>query len=118
MLLYFVSDKHNHSPFKLICDDFRFGNILVNNTTDLKIVAVVDWERAYAAPYQMLYSPPRWLLIRKPIRWDDEDSPIPYLSRCKFYLQKFIQILEEEESKRVQDEALLTSKDERMSSLM
>jgi aminoglycoside phosphotransferase (APT) family kinase protein len=59
MLPRFVSDKHNHGPFKLICDDFRFGNILVNNATDLKIVAVVDWEWAYAAPYQMLYSPPR-----------------------------------------------------------
>ncbi|KAH9222569.1 hypothetical protein DL95DRAFT_420989 [Leptodontidium sp. 2 PMI_412] len=59
MLPRFVSDKHNNGPFKLICDDFRFGNILVNNATDLKIVAVVDWEWAYAAPYQMLYSPPQ-----------------------------------------------------------
>jgi hypothetical protein len=114
----FVSDKHDHGPFKLICDDFRFGNILVNNVTDLKIVAVVDWEWAYAAPYQMLYSPPRWLLIKKPIRWDDEDSPVPYLSQYKSYFQKFVRILEEEESKRVQDVALPTSKDERMSSLM
>jgi hypothetical protein len=80
MLPRFVSDKHDHGPFKLTCDDFRFGNILVNNVTDLKIVAVVDWEWAYAAPYQMLYSPPRWLLIKKLIRWDDEDSPISYLS--------------------------------------
>ncbi|KAL5313679.1 hypothetical protein ACEPPN_018100 [Leptodophora sp. 'Broadleaf-Isolate-01'] len=119
MLPGFVSDKHNNGPFKLICDDFRFGNILVNNATDLKIVAVVDWEWAYAAPYQMLYSPPRWLLIKKPIRWNNEDSPITYLSQYKSYFQKFVRILEEEESKRARDVAPPpASKDERMSSLL
>ncbi|KAL4807438.1 hypothetical protein BDV18DRAFT_167968 [Aspergillus unguis] len=69
----FVDSKHDNGPFKLYCDDFRFGNILVNNAQDLKIVAVLDWEWAYAAPFQMLYSPPRWLLLKKPFDWDAED---------------------------------------------
>jgi len=115
---HFVSDKHDRGPFKLVCDDMRFGNMLVNNAKDLKIVAVLDWEWAYAAPYQMLYSPPRWLLIKKPIQWDVEDHPhVPYLSQIMSHFQKFVQILEEEESQRAGDVAT-TSRGERMSSLM
>ncbi len=115
---HFVSKKHDRGPFKLVCDDMRFGNILVNNAKDLKIVAVVDWEWAYAAPYQMLYSPPRWLLIKKPIHWDVDDLPhVSYLSQYKSQFQKFVQILEEEESQRAQDVASTLS-GERMSSLM
>jgi hypothetical protein len=115
---HFVSDQHDRGPFKLVCDDMRFGNMLVNNANDLKIVAGLDWEWAYTAPYQMLYSPPRWLLIKKPIHWDVEDHPqIPYLSQYKSQFQKFVKILEEVESRREQDMGT-TSTVERMSSLM
>ncbi|KFX93034.1 hypothetical protein O988_07031 [Pseudogymnoascus sp. VKM F-3808] len=70
----------------------------------LKIVAVLDWEWAYTAPYQMLYSPPRWLLIKKPIHWDADDNPeVPYLSQYKSQFQIFVQILEVEESQRARD---------------
>ena len=91
----FVDQRYNNGPFKLFCDDFQFGNILVNNAQDLKIVAVLDWEWAYAAPFQMLYSPPRWLLIKKPYNWSDED-----IHRYKTLLELFIGILDEEENKR------------------
>lgn len=63
----FINSMYDNGPFKLICDDLRFGNKLVNNAQDLKIVAVLDWEWAYAAPFQMLYSSPRWLLLKKPL---------------------------------------------------
>lgn len=91
----FVAAEHNYGPFKLICDDLRFGNILVNNEKDLKIIAVLDWEWVYAAPYQILFSPPRWLLIKRPSDWDDTD-----ISRYKGLLKRFIDILNEEDSKR------------------
>ncbi|GIJ91158.1 hypothetical protein Asppvi_010123 [Aspergillus pseudoviridinutans] len=91
----FVDSKYDHGPFKLICDDFRLGNILVNNAQDLKIVAVLDWEWAYTAPFQMLYSPPRWLLLKKPFDWDDVD-----ISKYNSLLKKFVNVLEEEEQKR------------------
>ncbi|KAL4964163.1 phosphotransferase family protein [Aspergillus stella-maris] len=90
-----VDSKHDRGPFKLVCDDFRFCNILVNNAQDLKIVAVLDWEWAYAAPFQMLYSPPRWLLLKKPFDWDDVD-----ISRYCELLKVFVTILEEEEQKK------------------
>ncbi|KAL4920049.1 kinase-like domain-containing protein [Aspergillus aurantiobrunneus] len=91
----FIDRRYNNGPFKLICDDFRLGNILVNNAQDLKIVAVLDWEWSYAAPYQMLCSPPRWLIIKKPYNWVDGD--LPAYNRL---LDMFIEILGEEENKR------------------
>ncbi|EPE35702.1 Protein kinase-like (PK-like) [Glarea lozoyensis ATCC 20868] len=62
---HFVAEKYDSGPFKLICDDFRPGNILVNEET-LEIVSVIDWEWAYAGPYQFLYSPPSWLILENP----------------------------------------------------
>ncbi|KAJ5935985.1 hypothetical protein N7454_005283 [Penicillium verhagenii] len=55
-------------PFKIWCDDFRPGNVLVNN---MKIAGVVDLEFTYAAPIEFAYSPPWWLLIEKPEYWPD-----------------------------------------------
>ncbi|KAG9562664.1 hypothetical protein KCU77_g3444, partial [Aureobasidium melanogenum] len=46
----FVSANHDSGPFKLLCDDFRFGNVLMDETT-LKFTGVIDWEWAYTAPY-------------------------------------------------------------------
>jgi len=94
----FVSAQHDHGSFKLFCEDFRFGNILVNNYKDLQIVAVVDWEWSWAAPYQMLYSPPRWLLLKPPIDWDREQLP-ELMERYKSCFQVYIRVFEEEESK-------------------
>ncbi|KAH8424173.1 uncharacterized protein LDX57_001928 [Aspergillus melleus] len=93
---YFVAREYNRGPFKLICDDLRFGNILVNNDKDLKIVAIIDWEWAYIAPYQMLFSPPRCLLIKRPSNWDQAD-----IARYKVLAERFTKILEEEDNKRL-----------------
>ncbi|CEL03531.1 hypothetical protein ASPCAL04685 [Aspergillus calidoustus] len=90
----FVDSKYDDGPFKLICDDFRFGNILVNSAQDLNIVAVLDWEWAYAAPFRMLYSPPGWLLLKKPFDWDGD------VSKYNSLLRMFVNVLEEEQQKR------------------
>lgn len=67
----------------------------MNNSCELKIVAVLDWEWAYAAPFQMLYSPPRWLMIKKPLSWELEDA-----QRYHTLFETFVKILAEEENKR------------------
>ncbi|KAH7037055.1 phosphotransferase family protein [Microdochium trichocladiopsis] len=54
-------------PFKLFSEDLRPTNVLVNEHD--KIVAVVDWEFAYAAPAQFARDPPWWLLLRQPQDW-------------------------------------------------
>lgn len=40
----FVRHDHDLGPSKLVCDDFRYGNMLVDNLESLNIVGVVDWE--------------------------------------------------------------------------
>ncbi|KAJ5109393.1 hypothetical protein N7456_006068 [Penicillium angulare] len=54
-------------PFKIWCDDFRPGNVLVNK--DKRIAGIVDFEFTYAAPIEFSYAPPWWLLIEKPEYW-------------------------------------------------
>ena len=72
--------------FRLWCDDFRAGNVLLSESDD--IVAVVDWEFAYAAPTQFTLDPPWWLLLDVPEMWDsgiDDWSKI-YEMRLKTWL--------------------------------
>ncbi|KAL8783685.1 MAG: hypothetical protein Q9195_009310 [Heterodermia aff. obscurata] len=97
----FLDHENNHGPFKLVCDDFRPGNILVDR--NLKITAICDWEWTYAAPYQQFYTAPRWLLLKAPEEWRIDE---PYGGGVgeddmrKAYEKKldlFLRILKEEE---------------------
>ncbi|RFU29373.1 hypothetical protein B7463_g6976, partial [Scytalidium lignicola] len=57
----------NLGSFRLWADDFRPGNILVDNSDD--IVAVIDWELTYAGPTQFILDSPWWLLLEVPESW-------------------------------------------------
>jgi len=46
--------------FRLYSEDFRPANVLLNK--DLRVVSVIGWEFAYAAPAQFSFGPPWWLL--------------------------------------------------------
>ncbi|KAF1916447.1 hypothetical protein BDU57DRAFT_556679 [Ampelomyces quisqualis] len=70
----FVRCNYDLGPFKLACDDMRYGNMLVDNPRDLNIVAVIDWEWTNVVPAQMSQSPPQWLMIRKPADWSSRDG--------------------------------------------
>ncbi|KAE9964324.1 hypothetical protein BLS_008454 [Venturia inaequalis] len=108
----FVSHDYDRGPFKLICDDFGPSNMMVNNTKDLKIVAVFDWEWSYAGPYQLFCCPPRWLVFDRPNQWAYEDER---LQRYIKYLDILIQALEKEEVDTSQDVAPM---EERLSTMM
>ncbi|OCK73946.1 hypothetical protein K432DRAFT_430305 [Lepidopterella palustris CBS 459.81] len=111
----FVADKYNWAGFRLICDDFRYGNMIVNNAKELKIIAVIDWEWAYAAPYQMFCSAPRWLLIKNPIFWaTPKGSEFDRYNAC---LELFLDELNREEDERNKDKPQLKPQ-EKLSSLM
>ncbi|RDL33116.1 Uncharacterized protein BP5553_08555 [Venustampulla echinocandica] len=63
----------NLGSFRLWADDFRPGNILVDDSGD--IVAVIDWELSYAGPTQFILDCPWWLLLEVPESWKpDIDS--------------------------------------------
>lgn len=59
----------SHS-FRLWGDDFRAGNILLNGSDN--IVAVIDWESAYAAPTQFILDPPWCLLLDLAETWSSD----------------------------------------------
>ncbi|KAF2756790.1 hypothetical protein EJ05DRAFT_539672 [Pseudovirgaria hyperparasitica] len=94
----FVADEYNQTGFRLMCDDFRYGNMIVNNAKDLKIIAVIDWEWTYAAPYQMFCSAPRWFLIKPPMFWTAPNGS--EYERYNACLEIFLEELEQEESDR------------------
>ncbi|GJC99508.1 phosphotransferase [Colletotrichum higginsianum] len=56
----------SHS-FRLWGDDFRAGNILLNDSDD--IAALIDWEYTYVGPTQFILDPPWWLLIETAEMW-------------------------------------------------
>lgn len=73
-------------PFPLWGDDFRGGNMLLNDEDEL--VAVIDWEFAYAAPAQFVLDPPWWLLLDLPETWAAglEDWTRTYEARLETWL--------------------------------
>ncbi|KAF2441505.1 phosphotransferase family protein [Karstenula rhodostoma CBS 690.94] len=80
-------------PFRLWCDDFRPGNILVDK--DCRILSVIDWEFTYVAPASYTQNPPWWLLLEMPEYWfrGFEDW-------CKVYqprLETFLRVLYQRE---------------------
>ncbi|KAF1989608.1 hypothetical protein K402DRAFT_460956 [Aulographum hederae CBS 113979] len=109
---HFVTEKHNSGPFTLFCDDFRPGNILVNPDT-FEILAVIDLEWTYAAPYQFLYSPPKWVIIERTCSWTTHS-----LALYQTKLQLFLQAFEDEEASREAEGDLSIVSAKRMSALM
>jgi len=80
--------------FRLWCEDLRPSNVLVDK--DDRVVAVVDWEFAYAAPAQFTFDPPWWLLLMEPDWWEDGAYP-EWMEAYEPRMQTFIRVLEEEE---------------------
>lgn len=109
---YFVSADLDTGPFKLFCDDFRFGNVLMDETT-LRFTGVIDWEWAYTAPYQFLFCPPSWLILERPTSWTQDEE-----QHYEEKLTIFLACLEEEEDKRQSETYPQLGRDQRMSSLM
>jgi len=109
---YFTSKTHESGPFKLFCDDFRFGNVLIDEDT-LEFTGVIDWEWTYTAPRQFLFSAPPWLILERPTSWTKNGE-----SRYKDNSTVFLQCLGEEEEKRQSQSSFAPPEDKRMSTLM
>lgn len=90
---------HKYKPdgtFRLWCEDLRPSNVLIDK--DDRVVGVIDWEFAYAAPSQFTFDPPWWLLLTEPEWWEDGTYP-QWMDAYEPRLQTFLRILDEEESK-------------------
>ncbi|KAJ5477831.1 hypothetical protein N7530_003340 [Penicillium desertorum] len=100
----FINAKYDGCKFKLICDDLGLANMIVRGTEDLTVIGLVDLEWSYIGPAQLFGSAPWWLLQDRPVNdaWDykGEGEALPKIgSRYFRYLDMYIRILEEEESK-------------------
>ncbi|KAI1139611.1 kinase-like domain-containing protein [Hypoxylon sp. FL0543] len=81
--------------FRLWSEDLTPSNVLVDS--NLRVVGVVDWEFAHAAPADFVFDPPWWLLLLEPEYWTDgyESFKEAYEPRLK----TFLKVLEAEERK-------------------
>ncbi|KAL0932598.1 phosphotransferase family protein [Colletotrichum truncatum] len=95
---------HSSSSFRLWCDDFRPGNVLVDENDN--VLGAVDWEFAYAGPAQFLLDSPWWLLLDVPEMWVDgiEDWACVYERRLRIWLMAL-----GEAEKEMSSESLLLS---------
>ncbi|KAH8659539.1 kinase-like domain-containing protein [Ilyonectria robusta] len=88
--------RENREPiFRLFSEDLGPSNVLIDK--DLRVVGVIDWEFAYAAPAEFSYDPPWWLLLKYPEYWPGgyED----WMGVYEPHFRTFISVLEEEENK-------------------
>lgn len=83
------------STFRLFSEDLRPSNVLVDE--DPRVIGVIDWEFAYAAPSQLSFDPPWWLLLKCPEYWPGGYEP--FVDAYKPRLETFLHILEDEEKK-------------------
>ncbi|PNY28462.1 Uncharacterized protein TCAP_01618 [Tolypocladium capitatum] len=87
--------SESDGEFRLFSEDFRPSNVLLDE--DQRVVGVIDWEFAYAAPAQFSFDPPWWLLIHDPEYWTGGYSE--WLKAYEPRLQTFLRVLEAEERK-------------------
>ncbi|OTB09419.1 hypothetical protein M426DRAFT_6691 [Hypoxylon sp. CI-4A] len=90
-----LDNQDDNSTFRLYSEDLRPSNVLIDK--DLKVVGVIDWEFAYAAPAQFSFDPPWWLLLKSPEYWPDGYAP--WMEAYKPRLETFLRVLEKEEKR-------------------
>ncbi|KAI0118226.1 phosphotransferase family protein [Nemania sp. FL0031] len=92
-------DSNNQSVFPIFSSDLRPMNVLIDK--DLRVVGVIDWEFAYAAPAQFSFDPPWWLLLERPDNWPG--GYVPWMEVYEPRLKTFLRVLEDEEKKMRSD---------------
>ncbi|XWW95680.1 hypothetical protein V2A60_003647 [Cordyceps javanica] len=83
------------AEFRLYSEDLRPSNVLIDE--NLRVVGVIDWEFAYAAPAQFSLDPPWWLLLKSPEYWPG--GYVPWMEAYEPRLNTFLSVLEDEEKK-------------------
>lgn len=93
------SNAYNRGPFPLYCDDLRPSNVIVDS--DLNLQSVIDWEYCYAAPAELTYCSPWWLLLKRPDSLKEGEFE-SFLAEYHPRHHLFLEVLREEEDKSIQ----------------
>lgn len=81
--------------FRLYSEDLCPSNVLIDKS--LRVVGVIEWEFAYAAPPQFSFDPPWWLLLKSLEYWPGGYTP--WMEAYKPRLETFLRALQGEERK-------------------
>lgn len=73
----------------------------------LIVTRVVDWEFTYAAPVEITYAAPWWLLLERPEDWEPELDE--FLVRFMPRFHTFIEVLQEREASKIENRSLTES---------
>ncbi|KAJ5860747.1 uncharacterized protein N7529_008057 [Penicillium soppii] len=92
LALKFINRPDNHGPFKLFCDEFGPGNVLLDD--QFRVTGVIDWEFCYAAPAQFAGSIPSWLLLQRPHDILNDQGADAFLSAFMPKADLFLECLE------------------------
>lgn len=104
----------NTDSIRLYGDDFRPGNILINDANE--VVSVIDWEFTYTAPTQFVLHPPWWLLLDTPEMWDaDIDN---WVEKYELRLETWLSAMREAEEIESSASLGIKSKENTLSSYM
>lgn len=93
----------DHGPFPLCHGDFGHNNVIVDD--NYKILGVIDWEHAFAGPWEVFADFPLTLTTIPPamdVPWnyDDQGFPTDDRTRHKLVLQEeYIRAVSEEEDR-------------------
>ncbi|THV79193.1 hypothetical protein D6D17_06264 [Aureobasidium pullulans] len=104
---------NNRGPFPLIHGDFGHHNILVDD--DYRVKGVIDFEYAFAGPWEIAASFPKNLLsiprvVDAPWNYDADGNAIPQdLVQTLMYQKNYIKAVEMEESRLGKDCILSTA---------
>ncbi|GKZ30371.1 hypothetical protein AbraIFM66950_008872 [Aspergillus brasiliensis] len=93
-------------PFRLYCDDFRPSNVLVDLDV-FRVSGVIDWEFTYAAPAEITWVAPWWLLLQSPEDWEGDLDQ--FISRYMPKLHVFLEALSDHETELIEHQLLSES---------
>lgn len=101
-----IPKEHCDGPFRLFCDDFQPGNILIDRSK-FTVSGAIDWEFTYSAPAEFTYTAPWWLLLDRPEEWEPDLHQFLLRYMPRFHI--FLDTLRECETRKIAEGSLTDS---------
>ncbi|KAJ5178038.1 phosphotransferase enzyme family protein [Penicillium coprophilum] len=101
-----IASEHCNGRFRLYCDDYSPGNVLVDPSKFI-VAGVIDWEFSYAAPVEFTYAAPWRLLLERPESWDPDFDQFMAIFLPRF--RTFLEVLRNCETEKIKARSLTQS---------
>ncbi|KAH7308945.1 hypothetical protein B0I35DRAFT_453545 [Stachybotrys elegans] len=97
-----ANTEFEYGPFKLWCDELGLMNAVLG--PNKRVTGIVDWEFSYAAPAEFSFSPPWWLILTPPEKW--EQGLDDWVAHYEPKLAMFLEELSKKEERLIDREEL------------